>query len=553
MSSNTAEPAPASSEVAETFGWPAVLAAAHRERLTSLLLEYAVPRRWYRAKASEALRARIVDVLRLDDRNALVLLEIEYDAATRAAVYALPVSPVDAPEAARLTTEIPHAIITPLVGGGALIDGLCVPGHAAEALLDALAGGRSLPGEHGTLAGEPAPIMAELIRARAGATTSRTWLAEIPHAEQSNSTAFFARTVLLKIYRQLAAGPNPEQELGQFLTALDQDVPTPRILGALSYRAAGDGAVFAVGIAHEFIENHGDAWSFAEEDLRELLDRPQRAAGGLDKPQDAVAKLPALAATLGRRTAELHLALARVPPDGDPELAPEPLTAADRMGASARARAMLDAHLDALGRALERLPTHAQDLAARLLAPGARSAITERLDAFRDCAADVVKTRTHGDLHLGQILRRGDDFIIVDFEGEPSRPLAERRRKASPLRDVMGMVRSFDYAAAAALRDPARPPPADPDERDRRESRASLWKKQVTDAFLGAYLAATADAPFMPRDKDDRAVFLTFYGLEKAIYEVGYELHNRPDWIEIPLRGLADLTTSIGGGGDGGP
>jgi maltose alpha-D-glucosyltransferase/alpha-amylase len=553
MSSNTTESAPPSPDAAALFHWPAVLAPEHRHRLASLLLAYAVPRRWYRAKASEALRARVVDLLRLDENNALALLEIEYEPPTAMALYALPLAPVEAAEAARLAAEIPHAIVTPLVDGGALIDGLSVPGHAAEALLEALAGGRSIPGEHGALLGEPSPILAELIRPRTGATASRTWHAEIPHAEQTNSTAFFGRTVLLKIYRQLTAGPNPERELGQLLTALDQGVPTPRILGAVSYRASHDGAVFPVGIAHEFVENHGDAWSFAAEDLRELLDRPQRPAGGLDTPQEAVAKLPALAGTLGRRTAELHLALARAARDGAPELAPELLTAADRAAATARARGMLDEHLTALGRALERLPAHAQDLAARLLAPGARAAITERLDAFRDCAADVVKTRTHGDLHLGQVLRRGDDFVIIDFEGEPSRPLAERRQKTSPLRDVMGMVRSFDYAAAAALRDPARPPPADPDERDRRESRASLWKKQVTDAFLGAYLAATAGASFMPRAKDEQAVFLTFYGLEKAIYEVGYELHNRPDWIEIPLRGLADLTTSIGGSGDRAP
>src|SRR3954447_3245408 len=121
MPSNTNDPPPPSSNVAGTFNWPGVLAAEHRQRLASLLLEYAVPRRWYRAKASEALRARIVDLLRLDESNALALLEVEYDSATRTAVYALPLAPVDATEAARLTTEIPHAIITPLVGGGALI------------------------------------------------------------------------------------------------------------------------------------------------------------------------------------------------------------------------------------------------------------------------------------------------------------------------------------------------------------------------------------------------------------------------------------------------
>jgi len=184
----------------------------------------------------------------------------------------------------------------------------------------------------------------------------------------------------------------------------------------------------------------------------------------------------------------------------------------------------------------------ASGLADRLLAPPGRAAIERMLTEFRDLPLETVKTRTHGDLHLGQVLAVSraqpnapgdgavDDFVIIDFEGEPARPLYERRAKGSPLRDVMGMVRSFDYAPEAALRGGAAPTA------DRALARG--WTRQVTDAYLRAYLQAVADAPFIPRDRAQLQRLLRYYELEKVVYEVGYELNNRPDWLEIPLRGL---------------
>jgi maltose alpha-D-glucosyltransferase/alpha-amylase len=157
-----------------------------------------------------------------------------------------------------------------------------------------------------------------------------------------------------------------------------------------------------------------------------------------------------------------------------------------------------------------------------------------------------VKTRTHGDLHLGQVLAVAraegaadddaavDDFVIIDFEGEPARPLAERRAKGSPLRDVMGMVRSFDYAPEAALR-------AGGGNAGGRGGWARAWTRQVTDAYLGAYLESVAGAPFIPGDRAQLTRMLRYYELEKVIYEVEYELNNRPDWLDIPLRGLLSV------------
>jgi maltose alpha-D-glucosyltransferase/alpha-amylase len=149
-----------------------------------------------------------------------------------------------------------------------------------------------------------------------------------------------------------------------------------------------------------------------------------------------------------------------------------------------------------------------------------------------------VKTRIHGDLHLGQVLSRGDDFVIIDFEGEPTRPLDERRAKSSPLRDVTAMARSFDYAAEAVLRDVVAPAP---ERRRVLEPWALLWTREVTAAYLQAYLATVKTASFLPKRAEDLELLLTFHELEKMIYELAYELNNRPDWVEIPLRGLARL------------
>jgi trehalose synthase-fused probable maltokinase len=468
-----------------------LLDPAGRARLAARLGEDVRGRRWFRAKARPLRGARVADLVPLEG-SVLVVLEIAYQ------------------------TGDPDFYAVPLDAAG--VEGL---GEAAPALLAIARDGRTVRGETGEVRGEGSPLFGEIAT---GPLEPKG-----PRGEQTNSTVSFGDRVLLKLYRQLDAGENPELEVGRFLTRHCRPPCAPRVLGALFYQAAG-GESRSLGIVHELVPNDGDAWTLALAEVRAHL---QGAAG--EPPADdgdllARALAPASPegrfATLGRRTGELHRALGHG--HGEPAFIPEPLTAADRRALVARARAMLADNLAALAAIRDRMPAAARPLAARLLA--GRPVLEGLLGRLAEGDFPLLKIRTHGDLHLGQVLVRGDDFMIIDFEGEPARPLAERRARSSPLRDVMGMVRSFDYAAAEAARTfPGRQP------------WAARWAGEAAADYLGGYLRAVDGAPFIPRGRDELGVLCTFFQLEKAIYEVGYEANNRPDWVEIPLRGLLAL------------
>ncbi len=520
-------------------GWPAVVQAGapSRAALAEVLLAYVRPRRWFRAKARATRGARVADVVMLDGgRAALVFLDIAY-ADGGADRYLIPLAPVDADGARAVAGAAPHAMVAALASGGAIVDGLAT-GRLAPLLLDIMRAGREAAGEAGTLRGETSAGLREMVG-------DRLLPAQASSAEQSNSSVLLGERVLLKAYRQVTAGLNPELELGRVLGAHPRRPPTPRLLGALQYRDSR-GAESSVAVAHEFLRNDGDGWSVTLHELRRLFDRLTSDAAPPADAGSPLARSVARARTLGRRTAEVHLALFDAATD--PALTPEPLTDADRAAAADG----VTATWRALERALpSRLPSLAPTLRAdveHLLDP--HSAQRRQLDAtllrFRDQALPVVKTRVHGDLHLGQVLccrddDLVDDFVIIDFEGEPARPLAERRAKASPLRDVVGMLRSFDYAPEAALRE--RPNAARTPEL---AAFAATWKHAVTDAYLDAYRDRVAGTPFLPPAPALQSLMLHFYELERVLYEVGYELQNRPDWIDIPLRGLCALTAPKG-------
>jgi maltose alpha-D-glucosyltransferase/alpha-amylase len=457
------------------------------DQLATALLEYVRRRRWFRSKSRPARSARVYDLIPL--RVGLVaLLEIGYQEGDPE-LYVVPLVGGSSDPAARVTAD--------------LADGLAT-GDSAPALAELIRDGATARGAAGELRGNRSPLLAEILRP--GALPAR-----VAGAEQTNSTVFLGDSGLMKIYRQVAPGDNPEVEVGRFLARHADPSCTPRLLGDLAYHR--DGASYSLGVLHELVPNDGDAWTAALADVRAFL-------GG------APARLATLATTLGRRTGELHLALAS--DASDPAFAPEPLTAADRGAMADRTAAMLEENLATLTRALPRLEPSARAIAERVLRD--RRAVIARLDDFRACDLEVVKTRIHGDLHLGQVLVYGEDFAIIDFEGEPARPLAERRAKSSPLRDVMGMVRSFDYAPAAVLRAGGAG-----------GEQARRWTDEVSAAYLRGYFATVEGAPFIPRDPAGRDALCTFHQLEKVIYEVGYEANNRPDWVEIPLRGLGAL------------
>ncbi|MBK5257067.1 MAG: phosphotransferase, partial [Vicinamibacteria bacterium] len=234
-----------------------------------------------------------------------------------------------------------------------------------------------------------------------------------------------------------------------------------------------------------------------------------------------------LAATLGKRTAELHLALARR--TGDPAFDPEPLRGSDVAAFKQRAADEAASTLDLLRQRLAQLPASTRDQAQTLLAKPER--VRTRIMAGENEKPGGLKTRFHGDYHLGQVLVTANDFVIIDFEGEPARSLEERRAKSSPLRDVAGMLRSFNYARWSALERVA----LNLEERGRLESAAREWELATREAFLAAYRETMALAdPAMPVDAD----LLRLFELEKAMYELRYELNNRINWAQVPLQGI---------------
>jgi trehalose synthase-fused probable maltokinase len=384
----------------------------------------------------------------------------------------------------------------PLLPGDDVRDALDDPTYC-RALLDLVAAAGQARGEAG-----------EVRAARSAAFPSSMPASHAPRrlgGEQSNTSVAFGDALILKHFRRLVPGVNPEPEISRFLTERTSFRATPRLAGDLEYQGR-NGEPAALGVVQELVPDAADGWSWMVSELEQFFGRARAHRG---RPDAAAierlggATLGALR-ELGARTAELHLAFASDP--DDPAFAPEIITPADVEGWAQGVRAQADAARGALGNrhALSSTP----DVTAALTSLAGRR-----------------KIRHHGDFHLGQTLRRpGGQFLIIDFEGEPARPLAERRRKHAALRDVAGMLRSIDYAAASAQ-------PAG-------DEWSALWVREVGAAFVDTYRRTAGPAPFLPLTEEGFSRAVAAFVLEKAAYEVVYEANNRPDWIQIPTRGL---------------
>ncbi len=338
-------------------------------------------------------------------------------------------------------------------------------------------------------------------------------------AEQSNTSVRFAEVAILKLFRRLEPGIHPELEIGRFLTEAGF-ANTPQLLGWIELHPSGsDPAVLAV--LQELLTDATDGWSFVLQRLRACL-RPEAAAMLVETP------LLDLARQLGQRTAELHRAFAA--PSEDPAFAPEPVTPVMLQAWRDGARAMAAGALEALAQAAPGLPPAAREHVDMVLAR--REQLLVQIDALPPERVDAVCTRLHGDFHLGQVLVANGDVFIIDFEGEPMRPLEERRGKHAPLRDVAGMLRSFAYAAATIRMELG----ASAD-----DSWLDVWAAAMSTTFRNAYRARMAGCPSLPADPADVERLLQLFLLEKALYEVRYELANRPDWLGIPVAGVLTL------------
>lgn len=512
-------------QIAHAGDAPALLAGEGGQRL----LERALPaflarQRWFAGKAAGIAAVTLLDSAALPGGFALAVLEVApSQGATQR--YLLPLQVAAEDDA----TLAPFAVAR-LLGAGtpALLHDAAAGGSGfAHAFLDCLQSGAPLAtARGGALRFAASPLLAEEIPTLAAGTARRL------SGEQSNTNIVVADRAVLKLYRQLQPGASPELEIGRFLTDVAHFANAAPMLGSAELVAA-DGTITALAVVQGFLRNRGDAWAVMLEGLTAALDAAVTATPELAVQPDPAQWTPLLelATVLGRRTAEMHRALAT--PTDDPDFAAEPFLPADLAAVVADVRALLDKAVAALQRLTADVAPGVQAGAEALLAR--RAELDRLVDAMAALPVAGIKTRIHGDYHLGQVLVAGDDVFIVDFEGEPARGLDERRAKAAPLRDVAGMLRSFGYASGTAVKEVSA---RHGDRTLRVEQLGRQWLALTEAAYLGAYNAALAGSAVEIPDPQVRDGMARLFLLSKALYEVIYEANNRPTWIDTPLMGV---------------
>ena len=550
---STAEPVPQIEAAADLRG---LLSGDAAPTLRRLLPGYMRARRWFRSKARRIKTVTLFDSVPLaiaQGEAALAMYDVEFtDGESERYLLPLALAPAHGEEQERIARESPQAVVAriqPTSTDGAedllLYDALYDP-STSTGLLDAIAARRRLAGGRGQLAATPTKAFRRLRgKGSLSATPGR--------AEQSNTSVVLDEQLVLKLFRRLDEGVNPDLEIGQALTEAGFE-HVPATAGWLAYRAGGEPA--AVGLLQQYVGNQGDAWQYTLDQVGAFYERA--AASDESAPEVAVdiASLFEAAATdppeevrgltapyldsawqLGVRTAELHVALAARA--DDPAFAPEPFNPFYQRGLFQNMRNQASDALALLAAKLSDLPAGMQADAAR--AVEMRAEILGRLRRLLSQPIDASRIRVHGDYHLGQVLWTGRDFVIIDFEGEPGRPLSERRHKRSALTDVAGMLRSFHYAAFGTLLSDRVGDAIRPEDVARLEPWGRFWYRWAAAMFLRGYLHAADGHRFLPSDPAVTVGLLEAAMITKVHYELAYELNNRPDWVVIPLRGLFEL------------
>ncbi|MGE5526512.1 MAG: maltose alpha-D-glucosyltransferase [Rhodospirillaceae bacterium] len=504
----------------------------------NVLPRYLENQRWYAAKGETLERAVLTDSVQWDTGTGSWLVALlKTEGPSVPAHYFVPTALAwEDQDEERMRTMRPATIarVRQQASVGVLADAFADEGFS-RALVDAIGTGREIATRGGgVLRFVPTKAYGEVV----GSGVADLSVSP-PQAQSSNTIVTLGDRLLLKGYRRLLPGLNPEVEMGRFLTEIVHFPQCVPLAGAVEYRSA-DGVIMTLALLQAYVRNQGDGWAYTASYLGRFLDE---AATPVATPDPGDENLHggyiAMMETLGARTAEMHRALARS--SGDPAFDPETASAEDYARWITSVRDEASATLDQLASRVDALPDPWTAEARHLLAE--RQAV---LDAIARCAMPheaTLKTRHHGDYHLGQVLVSRNDFVIIDFEGEPGRPFAERRVKNSPLRDVAGMLRSFSYARAAALQRLT----AGTVGFSHQEALAADWEQQTRAAFLAAYDAAAGGSGLYASFGDVQGL-LRLFELEKALYELRYEMNNRPDWIGVPMRGIAQLLRPPAGG-----
>ena len=514
-----------------------------RSQLARALVADVERRRWYRSKTQTIRSGEIVDLIEMPVSGARVaLLRLEFVEAAPE-TYVVPLALSLGPGA-----EVPgEAVVADVIGladGAVLFDAMHSPEFARE-LLGLASSRRRVKGKRATLASQRIPGSRGLV-AEVEGTEPQTG-----GVEQSNSSVFFGDRLMLKLFRKLEEGANPEVEVGRFLSQQTSFRNTPRSRGLVTVEQGGGEAALA--FVQDFVISQRNLFDhtfdaavltlesiLADEATLTAYPAPSHpmdaSLENVERVSDQAGSMMVDAALLGGRTGEMHLALASRP--DDPVFAPEPMSTLQQRSLYQAIRSAVRTSLAQLRR--RRASMRPEDIELVEAAVAAEPAILEELKMITREKIECDRIRIHGDYHLGQVLYTGNDVVVIDFEGEPQRPLSARRLKRLGLRDVAGMVRSYHYAMIMAFNQVAEAG-LDPDQTHRLAQWAHALHNHAAGAFLGGYFEVVQGTSIIPPSGAHTRLLLDALVVEKAAYELGYEANNRPDYIQIPLRGILDV------------
>jgi len=497
--------------------------------------------RWFGSKARSFRNLKVTEQIAISpdaDGARLWFVEVNYlDAPSE--TYAIPVRIASSESAHSIRQNAPQAIVAHFArSNGAILCDAIWDSTFRSQLFDAIVQRRTIRAQAGQFVG----VANTSLEAQDHDVSEKS---HVLNAEQSNSSMLFDNKFFLKLYRKLENGVNPDVEITRFLTEQTHFPNVPAFIGALEYRRT-KAEPTVVCLLQRAVPNEGDVWTLTLDAIgryyERVLERKSDLQNEMVPPGALLDELiggvyPDKVKLLAQRTGELHLALASR--SNNPAFAPEPFNAMTQRSVYQSMRTSLRRAFTSLEKKLTDLPAKFRDEAREVIA--AEKEILAREKRLLDRRTNAAKIRIHGDYHLGQLVYTGKDFVILDFEGEPARPLSDRKMKRSALRDVAGMMRSFQYAAYAALWQPAMRKEDVPF----LERWADLWYHQVSSVFLQSYLNTTTGAIFIPKNSEDLQIMLEAYLLDKAVYEIGYELNHRPAWVVIPIRGIKHVLRAL--------
>jgi maltose alpha-D-glucosyltransferase/alpha-amylase len=535
--------------------WEQIFRGKSANLLEKLLPDYLRGKRWFAGKAQSIKSAAFQEIIPLQNNSfsaCVTFVAIDYMDGN-SETYVIPLAYAAGRRGREILHDYPRTALARLqikdaAEVGVLFEALAVKDFGSL-LLKAIRHHYRRKGSAGELVSSQTRVMRKL---SAGEETLLE--PSILGGEQSNTSVIYGTRFILKLFRRLQDGINPDLEIGRFLTEKGF-AHIPAVAGALEYQA-GRQEPRTLAILQEFVPNQGDAWQYTLHALEHYFEhilerRSEKSAAVITQASflemAAEPPPPEMLESMGiyleavrilaRRTAELHLVLASAA-EGS-KFAPEPFSRLYQRSLYQSMRTLAGRNLPLLRRQLKEIPPEIQPHARQVLE--LKKDILERFHHLLDLKITGLRTRCHGDYHLGQVLYTGKDFMIIDFEGEPARPIGERRIKRSPLRDVAGMLRSFHYAAYAALSALENRGGLRPEDLPLLESWANHWYVWVCTTFVQSYLMIAAEGHFLPASMEEMEVLLYALLLEKAVYELGYELNNRPQWVNIPIQGIRQL------------